>query len=281
AYLPMGGIIIAFKEFRISGASFIENLLSSPWVGFKNFRFLFLTPNAINMTKNTVLYNLTFMVLQTIFPIGFAIGLNELRNKHMAKVYQAIFFVTFFLSWVTVSYFVYSLLNPNYGLLNNILKATGRQPIQWYMEPKYWPFIIVLAHTWKSTGPNIVIWLAALAGIDPELYDAAAIDGASKWQQIKYITLPSLVPLLIILNILAVGRIFGADFGLFYTLPRGSGPLLRITEVIDVYIYKALMQSFHIGMSAAAGLYQAAVGFVLVLTTNTIVRKIDKDKAVF
>lgn len=282
-YLPMAGVLIAFKEFRLTyGANVFENFIKSSWVGFNNFRLLFITPDAFMITRNTVLYNLLFMVLQTIFPIGMAVTLNELRSRRMAKGYQAVFFVTFLLSWVTISYFAYALLNVNQGFINTgILKPLGIGPVRWYFEPKYWPFIVALVHTWKNTGPNTVIWLAGIAGVDPEQYDAAAIDGANKWQQIKYVTLPALVPLLITLNILAVGRIFGADFGLFYTLPAGSGSLRPVMEVIDTYVYKALMQRFQIGMSAAAGLYQASVGFVLIMVTNTIVRRYDKDRALF
>jgi len=280
-YLPMGGIIIAFKDFRVSRGGFIESLKRSPWVGLDNFKFLFGTEDAWNITRNTVLYNLVFIFLGLILAVTMAIVINELLNKGVAKFYQTCMFLPHFLSWVVVSYFVFSFLSVDKGVLNNILKSFGIGEVYWYSEAKYWPFIIILVSQWKGIGFNSVVYLAAIAGIDKSFYEAAMMEGASKWQQIKYITIPHLKPLMIILTLLALGGIFSADFGLFYQIPMNSGALYSTTNVIDTYIYRGLMQTGDIGMSTAAGLYQSLVGFVLIITFNHIVKKISSDNALF
>lgn len=277
SYLPMFGLIIAFKN-----VNYEVGLLRSPWAGLNNFKFLFGTPDAFIITRNTILYNIAFIILGTILSIACAIMINELRNKRMAKFYQSVMFLPYFLSWVVVSYMTFSLFSIDLGVLNRVvLPKLGIEQIQWYIEPKYWPFIIIFFNLWKYTGYNSVIYLSAITGIDNEYYEAALIDGASKWQQITKITIPLLTPLIIILTLLAVGRIFFADFGLFYQLPMNMGTLYDVTNVIDTYVYRALVSMGDIGMASAAGFYQAIVGFILVLTSNLIVRKIDKEKALF
>jgi putative aldouronate transport system permease protein len=239
-------------------------------------------PYAFNITRNTILYNLAFILLGLVIPVAFAIMLNEMTNKRTAKVYQSVMFLPYFLSWIVVSYLAFSFFSIENGFLNrSLLDAFGIEPVKWYFEPKYWPFIITFFQLWKYTGYNTVVYLAAISGFDPEYYEAAEIDGASKWQQIRYITIPLLRTLMIILTLLAIGRIFNADFGLFYHVPRNSGQLFTVTDVIDTYVYRALRNSNNISIAAAAGTYQAIVGCVTVFTANFIVRKIDSDKALF
>ncbi len=280
-YIPMFGIVIAFKRYRFHG-SFFKSLVMSEWVGFKNFEFFIKTPYAWQMTRNTLLYNFVFIILGLIIPVFCAIALTELRNKRLSKVYQSVVFLPYFLSWIIVSYLAYSFLSIENGFINkSILAPLGIAPVEWYSEPKYWPFIIVLFQLWKYTGYNIVVYLAAITGIDPEYYEAAQIDGATKWQQIRHITIPMLQTLMIILTLLAVGRIFNADFGLFYNVPRNSGSLQSATQVIDTYVYAALRNTNDIGMASAAGTYQAIVGCITVFTANLIVRKINNESALF
>ena len=277
----MFGVVIAFKRYRFFG-SFFSSVIQSEWVGFKNFEFFFKTPNAFEITRNTILYNLVFIITGLVIPVLLAIALNEIKNKQLAKAYQSFIFLPYFLSWIVISYLAYSMLSKENGFINRgILEPLGIKTIFWYSQSKYWPFILTFFQLWKYTGYNIVVYLAAISGIDQEYYEAAAIDGATKWQQIKNITLPLLQPLMIILTLLAVGRIFNADFGLFYNVPKNSGELFSATDVIDTYVYRALSNSNDLGMSAAPGLYQAAVGCITVLTANFLVRKIDKDKALF
>lgn len=280
SYLPMFGVVIAFKRFRISGG-FIKSLIKSDWVGFDNFKFLFKSSDAWVITRNTVAYNFIFIVLGIVIPVCIALALNELLNKKWAKFYQSAMFLPYFLSWVVVSYCLYAFLSPEQGYINSILSQYGKEGVSWYMEPKFWPYIIVMMSLWKGIGYNTVIYLASICGIDKTYYEAAMIDGATKWQQIKYITIPLLKPVITILFILAIGKIFNADFGLFYQLPMNSGPLYPATNVIDTYVYRALMTMGEIGMSSAAALYQSVIGLILILTSNKIVTKIDSDNALF
>ncbi|MCJ8012122.1 sugar ABC transporter permease [Paenibacillus sp. KQZ6P-2] len=281
AYLPMFGTVLAFKDFRISPDGFFASVMNSEWVGFKNFEYLFSTNDAYIITRNTILYNLIFIVLGLIIAVGFAIMLNELVNKRTAKVYQTGMFLPHFLSWVIISYFAFTFLSVDKGVLNQIITFFGGDPVSWYSEPKYWPFIIVFVGIWKGVGYNSVIYLAAITGIDKSYYEAAVIDGASKWKQARYITIPLLKPIMIILTILAIGGIFRSDFGLFYQLPKDSGALYPVTNVIDTFVYRGLINMGDVGMSTAAGLYQSIVGLVLILIANYIVRKIEKDNAIF
>ncbi len=277
SYLPMFGVIIAFKNINYS-----LGILGSPWVGFKNFEFLFKTPDAWTITRNVILYNLAFIVLGTISSVAVAIALDRMRNRKASRFYQAIMFLPYFLSWIVVSSLVFSFLSTDLGFFNKVLfPALGLKDVAWYIEPAVWPYIIVLVNLWRYTGYNSVIYLAAIAGIDPGYQEAAAIDGASTWQQIRHITIPLIMPVVIILTLLAIGRIFSGEFGLFFQVPMNMGPLYPTTNVIDTYVYRTLINMGDLGMSSAAGLYQSLVGFVLVLGTNLIVRKIDPDKALF
>ncbi len=280
-YLPMFGVVMAFQRYRFKD-NFITSLLTSEFIGLKNFEFFFKTPNAFTVTRNTILYNLAFIALDIIIPVMMAIALNELKNKMGSKVYQSMIFLPYFLSWIVVSYLGYSFFSFESGFINrSLLGPLGLEPVNWYFEPKYWPFILTFFHLWKYTGYNIVVYLASIAGIDGEYYEAAVIDGASKWQSIRHITLPLLKPVMIILTLLAVGRIFNADFGLFYNVPKNMGTLYPTTDVIDTYVFRALRNSNNIGMSSASGLYQAVLGCITVFSANLITRKIDPDKALF
>jgi putative aldouronate transport system permease protein len=282
SYLPMFGTVIAFKNFRYDPNGFFASILNSEWVGFENFKFLFNTNDAWIITRNTVLYNLVFIVVGLILAVFVAIVLSELANKRLSKIYQTGMLFPHFLSWVVVSYFVFTFLSVDRGLLNNILLWFGvEDPISWYNEAKYWPVIIVLTSMWKGVGYGSIVYLAAIVGIDKNYYEAAMIDGANKWQQIRNITIPMITPLIVILTILNVGRIFSADFGLFFQVPRDSGPLYSVTNVIDTYVYRGITTMGDISMSTAAGLYQSIVGFALVMLTNYLVQKVDKEYALF
>lgn len=282
AYLPMFGLVIAFKKYQIfPRQSFLANLMQSSWVGFDNFKF-FINNNTFSMLlRNTVLYNLVFIALGIIVPVGLAMMINELHSKRKSKVYQTMMFFPHFLSWVVVSYFVYAFLNPDKGLLNNIIVSSGGERVLWYSEAKYWPFILVFMNLWKGTGYNMVVYLASITGIDNSLYEAAMLDGASKWQQAKYITLPLLKTILIVMFILNVGKIFYSDFGLFWQVTQGvPNSLHTVASTFDTFIYSALQGSTPIGRTAAASMFQSVCCCLTILLANFIVSKIDPDSAI-
>jgi putative aldouronate transport system permease protein len=276
-YIPMFGVIIAFKNYN-----YAKGILGSVWVGFDNFKYLFATSDALQITRNTLVYNAVFIIVNLFLSVSMALLLNEVKQNFAKRFYQSAVLLPFFLSAVIMAYLVYALLNPASGVVNMaILKPLGIEPISWYLEPKYWPFILVIANAWKYVGYGSIIYISAIAGLDPEYYEAATIDGAKKWQQIRYITLPLLIPVITIMTILSIGRIFYSDFGLFYQLPMQSGTLLPVTNVIDTYVYTSLTTLGDIGMSSASGLYQSVVGFILVLCSNLVVRKISPENALF
>jgi len=276
-YFPMFGLVIAFKD-----VNFAKGILGSDWIGFKNFEYLFATQEAYIITRNTILYNGGFIILQNLTGIAVAILLNEIRIKVMQRVYQSVVLLPFLVSMVIVSYLVYALLSTETGLMNNgILPLFGLDEVSWYSEEKYWPFILTFIHVWKNIGFSCVIYLAAIVGIDQEYYEAAKLDGANKWYQVRYITIPSIVPMIIMLTLISIGRIFYSDFGLFYQVPMNSGAITDVTNVIDTYVYRGLLQLGDIGMSSAAGLYQSVVGFLLVLLSNYTIRKVSKENALF
>jgi putative aldouronate transport system permease protein len=276
AYLPMLGLVIAFKDYR-----FAEGIFGSAWVGFENFRFLFGTDVAWRITRNTLLMNSVFIVTTTAAALGIALLMNEIYTSAMSKYYQTMLFFPYFISWVIVSYFVFGFLNGNTGIANKVLDALGLPEVAWYRSPEYWPYILTVAHLWNSIGFSSIIYLAGMLGIDTTYYEAAKIDGASKWQQIRYITLPLLLPLIIILVLLSIGRIFNADFGLFFFVPRDNPMLYSTTDVIDTFVYRSLVQLGDISMAAAAGFYQSVVGFGLVVLANWVVRRINSDYSLF
>lgn len=268
---------LAFRELDYS-----KGVFHGDFVGLRNFKFLFATSDAWMMTKNTILYNLLFIVVGLVFGLTVAILFNEVRNRISRKIYQSALLIPFFMSMVIVSYLSYSFLSSETGFINNsILKPLGLDPVSWYSEPKYWPYILTFINLWKGMGYSLLMYTARLLAIDASYYEAATVDGATKWQQIRFITLPLLKTVIIMMTLLSVGRIFYSDFGLFYQIPMNSQPLYSATTTIDVYAYRALMRLGDVTMSSATGVYQSAVGFVLILTANTLVRKFSKENALF
>lgn len=275
-YLPMGGLVLAFKDYRYD-----LGILGSKWCGLKNFMYFLKSNDFGTVTRNTLLLNFGFMVFGTIAAVTVAILMSNVIKARYVKTYQTVLILPHFLSWVIVGYVAYAILNPEFGLANTLLEKLGKGRISWYSEPKYWPSILTVASVWKHVGMNSIIYYSALLGIDETLYEAAEIDGASSWQKTKYITLPSILSMIVMLNILAVGNIFRADFGLFYQLTRDSGALYATTDVMDTYVFRVMRTMGDVSTSAAAGFVQSIVGFITVVTTNAIVRKIDSDSALY
>ena len=282
SYLPMFGIIIAFKNYKLSaGHGFIYSLFHSEWCGFDNFKF-FIQSNAFTMLlRNTILYNIVFIILGLVLPVTLAIMISLIYSKFKSKVYQTLMFFPHFMSWVVASYFVFAFLSPDKGILNQIITHFGGQGIQWYSNPKYWPLILVIMNLWKTVGYSMVVYLASITGIDGSLYEAAVIDGATKFQQAKYITIPSIKPIVIMMFILNVGKIFYSDFGLFYQVTQGiPNSLYKVASTFDTYIYNALQTNVAIGKTAAAGFFQSIACCITILLANYIVSKIDSDSAI-
>lgn len=276
-YLPMGGLILAFKKY-----SFAKGIIDSPWNGLQNFTFLFGSKWAKIMFRNTIAYNVVFIVLGTIFAIFVAILLNEIGRRMAKQAYQTIILIPYLVSTVLIGYIVFAFLSEKNGFVNNgILKALGADPISWYTKADYWPFILVLVQLWRSFGFQSIVYFATIIGFDKAYYEAAVMDGASVWQQITRITLPLLKPTVIILTIMALGRMFASDFGLFYQVPQNSGMLYSTTTTIDTFVYRTLMEDHDVGRSLAAGFLQSGLGFIVVMLANTIVRKVDADSALF
>ena len=273
-YLPMFGIFIAFKN-----VNYAKGLLKSDWAGFDNFKFLFKTKDAYIMLRNTLCYNLVFIVLGVILAVTVAIIMNEIGKTLLAKFVQPLIVFPNMISMVIVAYIGYAFLNSQTGFINHSIMQDN--PVAWYSSPQYWPFIIILVNAWRSTGYSSIVYMSGIAGIDKELYEAARVDGATRWQQILHITLPCLKPTIIIMVLMSISKIFNSDFGLFYQLPMNSGALYNATQTIDTYVYKALMELSDVGMSSAASVFQSVVGFVLVLAANKIVAKVDSDNRLF
>lgn len=278
----MFGLIIAFKNYRVfPKQSFLLNLWNSDWVGFDNFTFFFQNNSFFMLLKNTLLYNIVFILLNIIIPVALAMMINEIYSKRKSKVYQTMMFFPHFLSWVVVSYFVFAFLNPDKGLLNAILRMFGGEKIMWYSKPQYWPVILTVMQLWKTVGYNMVVYLASITGIDGSLYEAAMLDGASKWQQAKYITLPMMKTILVVMFLLNVGRIFYSDFGLFYQVTQGvPNSLYKVASTFDTYIYMALQSNAPIGKTAAASLFQSVCCCITILLANFIVSKVDEESAI-
>lgn len=275
-YLPMIGIVIAFKKFKPA-----KGIWGSPFIGFDNFKFFFTSQDAWRITRNTVGLNFIFILGCLIISVAFAIMLNEITKRAFVKFYQTVFFFPYFLSWVVVGFMLFSFLNSNLGMLNNFLGIFGIDPINWYNKPSYWPGILTFSFLWKNVGYYSVIYYAGIMGINHEYYEAAAIDGANRFQMIRKITLPLLSPVITVMVLLQIGKIFYADFGMFFFLPRNIGTLYATTDVIDTYVYRALRVSGDIGMASAVGFYQSIVGFLLVVIANWMVRKFNEDNALF
>jgi putative aldouronate transport system permease protein len=282
AYLPMFGIIIAFKKYKLAaGHGFLYSLLHSDWVGFDNFKYFF-TSNAFAMLlRNTILYNLVFIAIGVVVAVGLAMMISNLHSKRASKTYQTMMFFPYFMSWVVIAYFVYALLTPERGYFNAIITALGGEKIMWYQEEKYWPFILTFMRIWKGMGYGMVIYLASITGIDQSLYEAAVMDGASKWQQAKYVTLPCLKPIIVMMLILDAGKIFYSDFGLFYQITAGIPQSLYSTvSTFDTYIYKAIQSNASIGRTAAASFFQSIACCITILFANWFVSKVDKENTI-
>lgn len=276
-YMPLYGMKLAFTELDYS-----KGVFNGDFVGLENFKFLFSTSDAWIMIRNTVLYNLLFIVFGTAFSLAIALLFNEIMSKAARKFYQSATLIPFVISMVIVSYLGFAFLSNETGFINNsILKPLGIDVISWYQEPKYWPFILLFVHTWHGIGYSLLMYTARIVGIAREYYEAAEIDGATKWQQIRYITLPSLKPVIILMTMLALGRMFSSDFGLFYQLPMNSGALYNVTTTIDTYSFRALIKLGDITMASATGVFQSIVGFILLLLANAAVRKFSKDDRLF
>ncbi len=273
-YLPMFGILIAFKKVNFS-----VGILKSPWCGLQNFEFLFATKDAWIMIRNTLAYNIVWIIMGMIIAVSVALCMAEISSRPIAKVIQPIICFPSMVSAVILSFIVYAFLSTSYGFINKSILADN--PINWYASAKYWPVILTVVHFWQGTGQSSIIYMASIGGIDKGLYEAARIDGASKLRQIWHITLPLLRPVMTLLLLLSVGRIFNSDFGLFYQVPLGSGLLYSTTQTIDTYVYRALLELNNIGMSSAASVFQAVIGFILVVLSNWLVRVVDKDNALF
>lgn len=277
SYLPMFGVFLAFKDFN-----YFKGIFGSEWNGFENFRFLFRTRDALVMTRNTLAYNAVFIVLGTAAAVLVAVLMFELGKKRRVRLFQSALLLPNLLSWVVIGFIGYAYLNADTGFVNKtVYKALGLPAVSWYSTPGPWPFILVLVHLWKVTGLSSVIYMASISGIDKGIFEAAQLDGATKLQQIVRITIPMLKPTIIILTLMAIGRIFYSDFGLFYQVPQNSGRLFDVTQTIDTYVYRGLMERNDVGMSAAAALYQSLVGFLLVLSANALVRKLNPENALF
>jgi putative aldouronate transport system permease protein len=279
-YVPMLGIIIAFKRITL-GRNFVETFVKSPFIGFKNFEYFLTTNYAWIITRNTVLYNIAFIGIGLVLAVTVAVTLNEVTSRKMAKLYQSAMVLPNFLSWTVIALLVYAFVADK-GFINNIVAGVLHgDPISFYQEKKYWPFILIFTQVWYNLGVGSVVYLAAITGMSTEYFESAMIDGASRWQQIKCITLPLLKPTIIYMMVISLGSIFTANFGLFYNVPRESGVLFDVTNVLDTYVYRGLRGNGQIEMAAAAGFYQSVVGFVIVLITNTILRITNKENAIF
>lgn len=275
-YIPMTGLVVAFKNFQA-----FKGIWGSDWVGFSNFRFLFRTSDALVITRNTILYNVIFIGLGTVVAVALAILYSSIGKK-VSGLFQSILLFPNMISWVIISYLVNAFLNADTGFINNtVLKVLGGKSINWYNEAKYWPFILTFVYLWQSVGYTSIIYFASMIGIDKGYYESAELEGAATWHKIRYITLPLVKPTIITMVLLAVGRIFYSDFGLFYQVPMNSGTIYSTTNVIDTYVYRGLTQQGNIGMSAAAGVYQSCVGLVVVLLARAGARKADGKSVLF
>ena len=273
-YLPMFGILIAFKK-----VNFTVGLFKSPWCGFDNFEYLFKTKDAFIMIRNTVCYNLVWIILGLFISVFIAICMAEISSRKIAKVIQPVICFPSMVSAVILSFIVYAFLSVSYGYLNATVFKNN--PVNWYATAKYWPVILTIVHFWQNAGQSSIIYMASIGGIDKSLYESARLDGATKLQQIAHITLPMLKPMIILMLLLSIGRIFNSDFGLFYQVPLGNGLLASTTQTIDTYVYRALLELNNVSMSSAASVFQAIIGFVLVLVSNLLVRAVEPDNALF
>lgn len=278
-YLPIFGVAMAFKRYRlVPGKSFFYSLFhGSDWVGLSNFRFLIINPQMMRVVRNTLLYNLMFLVLGIVVPVTLAIVLSYIHSGLVRSITQICMLLPHFMSWVIVSYFVYAFLSADRGIINNVLNNLGKSPVNFYLKPEVWPFVLIIVHLWKTAGYSMLIYYANICGIDSDLYDCAAIDGASVSQVVRFVILPQLKNIVVVLMLLNLGHILSTDFGLFYQVTRNAGSILSTTETIDVFVYKALMEQSNYGFSAAASLIQNGIGCILLLFASRMVSLVDPE----
>lgn len=275
-YFPLAGIVVAFKNYN-----FKEGIFGSPWIGFQNFSFFLSNDRVWHIIWNTIYLNLLFILCHTLLQVVIALMLNEVKKVWYKKVTQSIIFLPHFISWIIVSVFLYNLFHYDYGTLNGILKSLGMEPLNLFGTPSMGPFLLVLAHCWKSVGYGVIIYLATLAGISDEYYEAATIDGATRWQKIRFISIPLLMPTIVVLTLLAIGRILYSDFSMFYAIVGDNAILFPTTDVIDTYVYRALRVVSDVGMASAVGFFQSVIGFFIVLGSNQLARRYQEDGALF
>ena len=275
-YLPMSGMVLAFKAYRYD-----RGVFGSDWNGLTNFRYLFASGTGWLITRNTILYNLLNLITSQLLAVVIAIFICEINNRIFKKVTQTIILLPYFISWVVVGVFVYSIFNYETGLINNIITSGGKEPVNFYSWPGIWPVIICCFNSWKWTGYNSVIYIAAIIGIDRSIYEAADIDGANIFQRIWSITVPSIRPTLITMILLQVGRILRGDFEMFYQIVGNNGQLYNATDVIDTYVFRSLITNPDIGVTAAATFYQSVLCFAIIMIVNAVVKHIDEDYALF
>ncbi len=277
-YLPMYGLTIAFRDIDYS-----VGIFNSPWNNFENFEFLFQTDEIWLYIRNTILYNVVFIVLGIVVPIALAILFSNIRNKISKRIYQTCILLPFLMSWVVVSYIAYAFLSYENGFFNSIITSLGGQKIDFYMEGKYWPFILVFFNIWKSIGYNFLFYYAAILAINPSYYEAAKLDGASYWQQLRKITIPCIKTTIVTMFILGIAKVLNSDYGLFYVVTKqcGGGALYDATMTLDSYIFVMVRENANFTQSSAAGLLQALIGFILVVSANAILRKVDPESSLF
>ena len=275
-YLPMAGIYLAFTKFNFRGGIF-----GSPFIGLKNFEFLFNSNILIELTRNTLLYNAAFILINNVMQIFMAILITQMRGRYFKKTAQTLIFLPYFVSMVILGAFTYNLFNYEYGVINTLLKNMGIKPVDIYGMVNAWPVILVLFNLWKGLGYGSVVYIAVIKGISIEYYEAAEIDGAGTFKQIRYITLPLLKPTFFMLMLFAVGGIMRGNFDLFWQTVGNNGRLFPVADIIDTYVYRTLMMSNDIGLSSAASLYQSVFGLVFVITVNAVVKKLNSEYALF
>ncbi|HNX61054.1 MAG TPA: ABC transporter permease subunit [Candidatus Limiplasma sp.] len=275
-YIPMGGVVIAFKNYNYS-----SGILGSAWVGMKNFRFLAISNKLWTLTRNTLAYNFVFITVGMFMEVSFAIIINEMRCKWFKKTFQSFMFLPFFISWVVATAVIQTLLDYDSGLITRMVESMGGNMVNIYTTASPWPYLLVFFRMWKGVGYGSIIYLSAISGIDQEMYEAAEIDGANSWQKVFRITVPNLVPTMVIMFLLAVGQIFRGDFGMFYQMVGNNGVLLETADILDLYVYRAMSSGTNLGMSAAAGLYQSVLCFATIMLVNFIVKKIQPDYTLF
>ncbi len=276
SYIPMPGAYIAFTKFNYN-----KGIFGSDFIGFKNFEFLFSSGQLSLLLRNTVLYNLAFILLGNLLQLTFAILLGEVKSKVFKKVTQSMMFLPYFISAVLVSLLVYNLINYDFGFISSLVRASGGAMPKYYSQAGAWPLIIVLVHLWQSTGYGTVVYFAAITGIDESMLEAARVDGANGFQRIRFILLPCLKPTVVILLLFALGGIIRGNFGLFYNLVGANSVLFKSTDIIETFVYRSLMNSSNFTQSSSVGLFQSAVGFVIVMIANGVVRRIEPDYSLF